>query len=79
MRNSSSWSYSEYQAQQLMSILLRKRALFAEVVVLLVWLSWELSYFSSQPWQSLSWNAISVLKETKLNKTRRLGKTQDLH
>lgn len=61
-----------------MSTLLRKRALSAEVVVLFVWLSWELSYFSSQPWQGLSWNALSVLKETKLNKMRRLGRTQDL-
>lgn len=57
MRNSSSRIYSKYQAEELMSILLDKKAIFARAIVLFVWFCWTLSYLSSQPWQGLTWNA----------------------
>lgn len=45
-----------------------KKASFAQAIVLFVWLCQALSYLSSQPWQGLSWNAVSVQKEKSWSK-----------
>lgn len=67
MRNSISQSYSEYQAEQLMSILLRKKGNFctgySPVCVALS--SIKLPF--SQPWQGLSWNAQKEKSWSKLH------------
>jgi len=68
MRNSGSRSYSKYQAEQMISTLLGKKAIFAQAIVLFAWLCQALSYLSSQPWQGLSSNAVSVQKEKSWSK-----------